>query len=164
MIDYRKCYRVTITTVGDAINSQHSQHAPLYLIIVPEKAGEFVREVHIYMLFFSDHSPIRSRLRVPSLPINCLVYISSEWICSHSSMVSSTRDYDPHRLESHLDNAYTEKYEAEISWVLSMCAVIRTCRQQIGKYDCGFLSYKACTTKCMFRRLRRYFGHTIILL
>ena len=134
------------------------------MIIVPEQAGEFVRDVSVHSLLFSDHSLVRCRLGVPPSRPSTVSYtyrnIKRMDLQSFRHAVLTSRLYNHDVLESYTVDAYTELFEAEISRALDICAPLRTGTQRRGKHDRGFLSNEARTAKRTCRRLERHFRRT----
>ena len=144
--------------------STHDDGNTLDLIIVPEQAGEFVRDVSVHSLLFSDHLLVRCRLGVPPSRPSTVSHtyrdIKRMDLQSFRHAVLTSRLYNSDVLESYSADAYTELFEAEISRVLDICAPLRTGTHRRGKHDRGFPSNEARTAKRTCRRLERHFRRT----
>jgi hypothetical protein len=144
--------------------STHQAGNLLDLVIVPDQAEEFVCDVSVHSLLFSDHSLVRCRLGVPPSRPSTVSYtyrnIKRIDLQSFRHGVLDSQLYDPDVLESFSADAYTELFEAEISRVLDTCAPLRMRTQRRGNHDRGFLSIEARTAKRTCRRLERHFRRT----
>jgi hypothetical protein len=102
--------------------STHQAGNLLDLVIVPDQAEEFVCDVSVHSLLFSDHSLVRCRLGVPPSRPSTVSYtyrnIKRIDLQSFRHGVRDSQLYDPDVLESFSTDAYTELFEAEISRVL----------------------------------------------
>ena len=141
--------------------STHQAGNTLDLIIVPEQSIDFVRDVTVHSLLFSDHSLVRCRLGVPPPCPQTVSHTSRDIkridLQSFRRGIYTSRLYDADVMESLSTDAYTELFESEVTRVLDVCAPLRTKTRRQGSHDRVPLSEEACIAKRTCRRLERRF-------
>ena len=134
VVDCRRYCPVTIN--NNWFRSQRIKH--LDLIVVPKKAVDFVSDVTVHSLLFSDHSLVRCRIGVPPQRPHTVSYTSRDIrridLESFRRAINTSLLYDEDALNSLSTDAYTELFESEVKRVLDVCAPLRTkTRRQVAR-------------------------------
>ena len=120
-------------------HSTHQAGNILDLIIVPEQSIDFVRDVTVQLVV--TQWPLSSSLSARSSP-PCPQTVSHTSrdikridLQSFRRGIYTPRLYDADVMESLSTDAYTELFESEVTWVLDVCAPLRTKTRRQGSHN-----------------------------
>ena len=141
----------------------HDSNHTLDLLITPEHSNNWVSDVSIHSLCFTDHSLVRCRLgftlrRSPTVTFSYR-RIKRMDLNAFRRDIAQSPIFDPEVQGSSVDE-YVNLFEKEVTRILDAHAPLLTRTRRQGSHDNRQLSPEARDAKCECRRLERRYRRT----